>query len=50
MAETNMPAGFGGLMRYKEEYDSKIKFGPGVVVAMIVVVVAVVLGLRIFYG
>jgi preprotein translocase subunit Sec61beta len=50
MAEANMPAGFGGLMRYKEEYDSKFKFGPGAVVGMIVATVVVVLGLRMFYG
>ena len=36
-----MPAGFGGLMRYKEEYNSKFKFGPGTVVAMIIVVLLV---------
>lgn len=45
----SMPAGFGGLMRYKEEYDSKLKFGPGVVVGMIIVVIVIVVGLRIFY-
>ena len=45
-----MPAGFGGLMRYKEEYDSKFKFGPGAVVGMIVVTVVVVIGLRMIYG
>jgi len=43
-----MPAGFGGLTRYNEEYDSKIKFGPGTVIAMIVVVIAFVVGLKIF--
>jgi preprotein translocase subunit Sec61beta len=48
MAEINMPAGFGGLMRYKEEYDSKLKFGPGAVIAMIVAVIALVAGLNIF--
>ena len=47
--ESNMPAGFGGLMRYKEEYDSKFKFGPGVVVAMIIAVIAFVAGLRLIY-
>lgn len=47
----SMPAGFGGgLMRYKEEYDSKLKFGPGAVVAMIIAVIAFVVGLKIFYG
>ena len=49
MADLNMPAGFGGLMRYKEEYDSKLKFGPGTVIAMIVVVIALVIGLNIFF-
>ena len=49
MADVSMPAGFGGLMRYNEEYNSKFKFGPGAVVAMIIVVIAVVLGLRWFY-
>ena len=47
--ESNMPAGFGGLMRYKEEYDSKFKFGPGVVVAMIIAMIAFVAGLRLIY-
>lgn len=51
MANENMsmPAGFGGLMRYKEEYNSKFKFGPGVVVGMIIAVIVIVVGLRIFY-
>ena len=48
--ENAMPAGFGGLMRYSEEYNSKFKFGPGVVVAMIIGVVVFVVGLSIFYG
>jgi preprotein translocase subunit Sec61beta len=47
MAETNMAPGFGGLMRYKEEYNSRFKFGPGVVIGMIIVVVAFVVGLKI---
>ncbi|MAH49501.1 hypothetical protein CMI37_27000 [Candidatus Pacearchaeota archaeon] len=50
MADLQMPAGFGGLMRYKEEYDSKLKFGPGVVIAMIAAVIALVVGLNIFLG
>ncbi len=49
MADVSMPGGFGGLMRYNEEYDSKIKFGPGVVVAMIIVVIAFVVGLKLFF-
>ena len=50
MAEINVPAGFGGLVRYKEEYDSKLKFGPGFVIAMIAATIAFVIGLRIFLG
>jgi preprotein translocase subunit Sec61beta len=48
--EMTMPAGFGGLTRFKEEYNSKLKFGPGVVVAAIIAVIALVTGLRIFYS
>ena len=44
----SMPTGFGGLMRYNEEYDSKFKFGPGIVIGMIVVVILFVIGLNIF--
>jgi preprotein translocase subunit Sec61beta len=45
--EISVP-GYGGLMRFKEEYNSKLKFGPGVVLAMIIIVTAFVLGLYIF--
>ena len=52
MADNNMsmPAGFGGLMRYNEEYNSKLKFGPGAVVGMIIATIVIVMGLRIFYA
>jgi preprotein translocase subunit Sec61beta len=32
--EISLP-GYGGLTRFKEEYNSRFQFGPGVVVAMI---------------
>lgn len=48
--ETTMPSGFGGLTRFKEEYNSKFKFGPGAVVGMIIVVIIFVVGLRMFYA
>ena len=48
--ETGLGAGFGGLMRYKEEYDSKFKFGPGVVIAGIIVAIAFVTVLRLIYA
>ena len=46
---TGMPAGFGGLQRFNEEYDSKFKFSPGAVVGMIILVIAFVDGLNLFY-
>ena len=40
MADTSVPMGFGGgLTRFKEEYNSKLKFSPSAVVVMIIVVV-----------
>lgn len=45
----NMPSGFGGLMRYKEEYDSKLKISPTQVVLMIILVIAFVVSLKIFW-
>ena len=47
--QSSMPTGFGGLMRYNEEYDSKLKFGPGAVVAMIIAVIVFVVSLRFFF-
>jgi len=48
-SEIDMPGSFGGLMRYKEEYNSKIKFSPAQVVLMIVIVIAFVVSLRWFF-
>jgi preprotein translocase subunit Sec61beta len=41
MAEekTNMPSGMGGLVRYFDDYKSKISFKPSVVVIAIVIVI-----------
>ncbi len=50
MAEQmNMPAGFGGLMRYKEEYNSKFKFSPAVVIGLIIATVALIILLNLFF-
>lgn len=46
--EVSMPSGFGGLTRYKEEYNSKFKFGPGTVIAMILITIILVIGLNVF--
>jgi preprotein translocase subunit Sec61beta len=47
--EMSMPGSFGGLMRYKEEYNSKLKISPSQVVLMIIIVVLLVLSLKIFF-
>ena len=41
MAENkvNMPAGFGGLMRFKEEYSSMFNLKPTHVIAFIILIV-----------
>jgi preprotein translocase subunit Sec61beta len=36
----NMPSGFGGLMRFSEEYDSRFNLKPMHVVVMIALMIA----------
>lgn len=38
-----MPSGMGGLMRYFDEYKSKIKIKPGHIIIMCVVVIAIMI-------
>ncbi len=47
--KVHMPAGFGGLMRYEEEYESKIMIKPAHVVAFVILILAFRIALRIFY-
>jgi preprotein translocase subunit Sec61beta len=49
MANMNMPAGFGGLMRYNEEYDSKLMIDPKYVIVMVVLAILFVFGLKMFW-
>lgn len=42
----HMPAGFGGLMRFEEEYESKIMLKP----IHVIVFVILILVFRIFLG
>lgn len=52
MAQQNkvqMPGVFGGLMRYDDEYTSKIMLSPKAVVAFLIAIVAFVLFLKIFF-
>jgi preprotein translocase subunit Sec61beta len=45
--ELRIPAAGGGLIRYGEEYESRLKIKPSHVVAMIIAIVAFELILRI---
>lgn len=38
-----MPSGIGGLVRYFDEYKSKIEFKPGVVIIMVLVVIIIMI-------
>jgi len=42
----NLPGGFGGLMRYSEEYDSKFNLSP----VHVIVFVVLIIGFRIALG
>lgn len=46
--QISMPGVFGGLMRYHEEYDSKLKFKPWHIIAFIIVLALGVIALKIF--
>lgn len=43
----SMPSGMGGLTRYFEDSEGKIKIKPGYVVAAVVVVLVIEAGLRL---
>jgi len=50
MAEKiNMPAGFGGLVRYNEEYPSRFMLSPKHVVIFIILIILLTTALRIFF-
>ena len=34
-----MPSGMGGLVRYFDEYRSKIRFKPGLIVVFVVIII-----------
>jgi len=45
----NLPSGSGGLMRFNEEYESKLKLKPTHVIIYIILVILLVVGLNIFF-
>ena len=44
----SMPSGMGGLVRYFDEYKSKIKFKPGHIIVLSIVVIVIMLILNKF--
>ena len=44
----HLPGGFGGLTRFNEEYESKLKITPAQVIISIVLVIVFWFSLRIF--
>ncbi len=45
----NVPGGFGGLVRYNEEYPSRLKLKPAQVIVAIIIVIVLVTILKIFW-
>ena len=45
----NMPSGFGGLLRYDDEYPSKFKLEPVHVIAFVILIIAFSVVLRVFF-
>ncbi len=43
-----MPSGMGGLVRYFDEYKSKIEFKPGHIILLCMVVIAIMIFLYSF--
>jgi len=44
-----MPGSFGGLMRFQEEYSSKIKLKPTGVIAFVILIIAFRVALEFIY-
>ena len=45
----SMPSSGGGLMRYNEEYDSRLKLKPTHIIIFIIAVIAFTVLLKIFF-
>ena len=45
----NLPGGMGGLMRYDEEYASKFMLKPEHVIIFLLLIIAFVIGLKVFW-
>jgi len=49
-SSVNIPSGFGGLMRFKEEYSSIFNLKPTHVIAFIILIVIFRISLGIIFG
>jgi len=45
----SVPSGFGGLVMFREEYDSKLQLSPAHVVAGVIITILFVLALKLFF-
>jgi preprotein translocase subunit Sec61beta len=45
----SMPSSYGGLMRYNEEYKSSITLSPTHVVLLIILIIAFVASMKVFW-
>jgi len=45
----SMPSGMGGLIRYNEEYKSRFMLKPTYIIIFIILIIAFVVALKIFY-
>jgi preprotein translocase subunit Sec61beta len=46
--KVSMPSGMGGLVRYFDEYHSKIEFKPGHIIVLCIIVMAIMIFLYTF--
>ncbi len=44
----SMPSGIGGIVRYFDEYKSKVQLQPGHVIALIVIIAGIIIFLNIY--
>jgi len=44
----SMPSGMGGLVRYFEEYKSKLTFSPGMIIILCTIVIIIMIVLHLF--
>ena len=46
--KVSMPSSMGGLVRYFDEYKSRISFKPGLVVVMAVIIIILMIVLHVY--